>query len=52
MLVPHCDAAMPLGQVPVLEVDGKKLPQSKAIAMFLAREFSMLCCLLMPCAYY
>ena len=33
---------MPLGQVPVLEVDGKKLPQSKAIAMFLAREFSML----------
>lgn len=33
---------MPFGQMPVLEVDGKKLPQSKAIAMFLAREFSML----------
>ncbi|CAF1206639.1 unnamed protein product [Adineta steineri] len=32
---------MPLGQVPVLEYDGMKLPQSKAIARFLANQFHL-----------
>lgn len=31
--------ASPFGQLPFLEVDGKKLAQSAAIARFLAREF-------------
>ena len=30
---------MPAGQMPVLEVDGKKYCQSIAIARYLAREF-------------
>ncbi|WKX95184.1 hypothetical protein Q1695_011998 [Nippostrongylus brasiliensis] len=30
---------MPFGQMPVLEVDGKKLCQSRAIARFLAKRF-------------
>jgi glutathione S-transferase len=39
---PALKPTMPLGQVPVLELpDGKKLPQSKAIAMYLAREFKL-----------
>ena len=32
---------MPLGQVPVLEVDGVKLPQSITIARFLAKQFHL-----------
>ncbi|CAF1035048.1 unnamed protein product [Adineta steineri] len=34
-------AEMPLGQMPVLEVDGVKLPQSAAIARFLAKQFHL-----------
>ena len=34
-------AEMPLGQVPVLDVDGVKIPQSKAIARFLAKQFKL-----------
>jgi len=32
---------MPLGQMPVLEVDGVKLPQSMTIARFLAKQFGL-----------
>ena len=32
---------MPFGKVPILEVDGRSLPQSKAIAAYIAREFGM-----------
>ncbi|CAF3453115.1 unnamed protein product [Rotaria sp. Silwood1] len=31
----------PLGQIPVLEFDGVKLPQSMAIARFLAKQFQL-----------
>lgn len=32
---------MPLGQMPVLEVDGVKLPQSGAIARYLAKKYDL-----------
>ncbi|CAF0767784.1 unnamed protein product [Didymodactylos carnosus] len=32
---------MPLGQMPVLEVDGIKIPQSFTIARFLAKQFNL-----------
>jgi glutathione S-transferase len=32
---------MPLGQMPVLEFDGVKLPQSRTIARFLAKQFHL-----------
>lgn len=32
---------MPLGQLPVLEIDGFKLPQSLTIARFLANRFKL-----------
>ena len=34
-------ADMPLGQIPVLEVDGVKLPQSMSIARFVAKQFHL-----------
>lgn len=39
LFFPAC--AAPFGQLPFLEVDGKKLAQSHAIARFLAREFKL-----------
>jgi glutathione S-transferase len=38
---PAHKAEMPLGQIPVLEVDGVKLPQSFSIARFLAKQFNL-----------
>lgn len=38
---PQHKSEMPLGQIPVLEVDGVKLPQSMAIARFLAKQFDL-----------
>lgn len=32
---------MPLNQIPVLEVDGMKIPQSAAIVRFLAKQFNL-----------
>jgi glutathione S-transferase len=34
-------AEMPLGQIPVLEIDGVKIPQSFTIARFLAKQFQL-----------
>ncbi|UJR19282.1 hypothetical protein I4U23_022411 [Adineta vaga] len=38
---PSHKSEMPLGQMPVLEVDGVKLPQSIAIARFLSKQFQL-----------
>ncbi|CAF4016340.1 unnamed protein product [Rotaria sordida] len=38
---PSHKAEMPLGQMPVLEFNGTKLPQSKSIARFLAKQFQL-----------
>jgi prostaglandin-H2 D-isomerase / glutathione transferase len=38
---PSHKSEMPLGQMPTLEVDGVKLPQSMAIARFLAKQFGL-----------
>lgn len=38
---PSHKSEMPLGQMPVLEVDGIKLPQSMSIARFLAKQFDL-----------
>ncbi|UJR38738.1 hypothetical protein I4U23_031403 [Adineta vaga] len=38
---PAHKSEMPLGQMPVLEVDGVQLPQSAAIARFLAKRFHL-----------
>ncbi|CAF3622106.1 unnamed protein product [Rotaria sp. Silwood1] len=38
---PSHKSAMPLGQMPVLEFDGIKLPQSLSIARFLAKQFNL-----------
>ncbi|CAF1386189.1 unnamed protein product [Rotaria sordida] len=38
---PLCASEMPLGEVPVLEYNGTKLPESRAIARFLAKQFRL-----------
>ncbi|CAF1149721.1 unnamed protein product [Adineta steineri] len=38
---PAHKAEMPIGHIPVLEVDGVQLPQSAAIARFLAKQFHL-----------
>ena len=38
---PAHKSEMPLGQMPVLEVDGIKIPQSAAIVRFLAKQFNL-----------
>jgi len=39
---PKIKPEMPFGQVPVLEVDGKKIHQSTAICRYLAKQYSLL----------
>jgi glutathione S-transferase len=38
---PTYKAEMPLGQIPVLEINGFKLPQSISIARYLAKQFHL-----------
>ncbi|CAF3337253.1 unnamed protein product [Rotaria socialis] len=38
---PKIKPEMPLGQLPVLEIDGEKFPQSVAIARYLARQLKL-----------
>ncbi|XP_034934996.1 glutathione S-transferase-like [Chelonus insularis] len=38
---PKIKPSMPLGQLPVLEIDGKKYNQSKSIMRFLAKKFKL-----------
>ena len=39
---PKCKPEAPIGQVPYLEIDGDlKLPQSLAVARYLAREYNL-----------
>ncbi|CAF1194290.1 unnamed protein product [Didymodactylos carnosus] len=38
---PQHKAEAPLGQIPILEVDGVKLPQSLSIARYLAKQFQL-----------
>lgn len=38
---PQLKPEMPFGQVPVLEVDGKKIPQSVAICRYLAKQHGL-----------
>ena len=38
---PTLKSQMPLGQIPVLEVDGTMIPQSVSIARFLAKQFNL-----------
>ena len=38
---PSLKTRMPLGQMPVLEFNGVKLPQSLSIARFLAKQFQL-----------
>ncbi|XP_015519130.1 glutathione S-transferase-like [Neodiprion pinetum] len=38
---PKLKPSMPFGQVPVLEIDGKKINQSTAIARYLAKQFGI-----------
>ena len=38
---PGLKSQMPLGQVPVLEIDGTMIPQSTSIARFLAKQFNL-----------
>ncbi|XP_012269130.2 glutathione S-transferase-like [Athalia rosae] len=38
---PKLKPSMPFGQMPVLEVDGKKINQSQAISRYLAKQFGL-----------
>ncbi len=38
---PKCKPDAPIGQVPYLEIDDLKLPQSLAVARYLAREYNL-----------
>ncbi|KZC09848.1 PREDICTED: glutathione S-transferase-like [Dufourea novaeangliae] len=39
---PALKSEMPFGQLPVLEIDGKKYPQAMAICRYLAKQFGVL----------